>query len=350
MGDVVGIALIGAGNIAKIQARAIAEIPEARLSVVCATREETAKALAEPYGAAWTTDLQAAVGRPDVQLVSVCTPSGRHLEPTLAAASAGKHVLVEKPLEITLGRVDRMIQACREAGVLLGAIFQNRFKEGVRYAREAIRQGRLGRLVLADAYVKWYRPDSYYAQGGWRGTWELDGGGALMNQSIHTVDLLQYLMGDVSRVFAQTGTLAHDIETEDVAVALLSFANGAMGVIEGTTAAWPGMPARVEVHGDRGTIVLTEGQVTTWDLQDASDEERATVMGAAVGGSGAADPMAIGHEGHRRQIASMVKAILEGQPLEVDGAEGRKAVEIIRGIYRSAQLQQPISLPLAEDE
>ncbi len=345
----IGIALIGAGNIGKIQARAIAEIPDARLRVVCTTRRETAEPLAAEYGADWTTDLEAAVNRDDVQLVSVCTPSGRHLEPALAAARAGKHVLVEKPLEITLARVDQIINACRQAGVFLGCIFQNRYKPGVRYAREALQAGRLGRLTLADAYVKWHRPASYYEQVGWRGTWALDGGGALMNQSIHTVDLLQYLVGPVSRVYAHTGTLVHDIEAEDTAVAILAYENGAMGVIEGTTTAYPGSPARVELHGDQGTIVLTEGRVTRWDLADATEEERAKVMGEGFGGSGAADPTAIGHEGHRLQIADMVEAIQEGRPPMIDGAEGRKAVEIIRAIYRAAQSDQPVDLPLTED-
>ncbi len=344
----IGVALIGAGNIAGLQARAIAEIPRARLRVVWATRPERARQLAAAYGADWTTDLQEAVARDDVQLVSVCTPSGAHLEPAMAAAKAGKHVLVEKPLEVTLDRVDRIIEACRQAGVLLGCVFQSRYKEGIRHAREALAAGRLGRLTLADAYVKWYRPASYYAQGGWRGTWVLDGGGALMNQSIHTVDLLQYLAGPVASVYARAATLVHAIEAEDTAVAVLSFANGALGVIEGTTTAYPGSPARIELHGDRGTIVLTEGQVTRWDVDGATDEERARVMGGAPGGTGAADPLAIGHEGHRRQIADMVDAILTGRPPLVDGAEGRKAVEIIRAIYWSAQTDRPVALPLVE--
>ncbi|MCD6291797.1 MAG: Gfo/Idh/MocA family oxidoreductase, partial [Anaerolineae bacterium] len=159
MTEEIGIALIGAGNIGKIQARAIAAIPDARLRVVCDTWQEAAQALAKEYDVDWTTDVNATVSRDDVQLVSVCTPSGLHLEPALAAARAGKHVLVEKPVEITLSRIDQIIQACDEAGVLLGCIFQSRYKEGVHYAREALMAGRLGRLTLADAYVKWHRPE-----------------------------------------------------------------------------------------------------------------------------------------------------------------------------------------------
>ena len=169
-----------------------------------------------------------------------------------------------------------------------------------------------------------------------------------MNQSIHTVDLLQYLAGPVANVYARVSTLVHTIEAEDTAVAVLSFANGALGVIEGTTTAYPGLPARIELHGDRGTIVLTEGQVTRWDVEGATDEERAQVMGGTLEGTGAADPLAIGHEGHRRQIADMVDAILTGRPPLIDGAEGRKAVEIIRAIYRSAQVDRPVALPLVE--
>jgi predicted dehydrogenase len=257
--------------------------------------------------------------------------------------------LVEKPLEITLERIDRLIAACRQAGVSLGCIFQSRYKEGVRHTLEALQAGRLGRLTLADAYVKWYRPPSYYAPGGWRGTWALDGGGALMNQSIHTIDLLQHLVGPVARIYARTGTLVHAIQTEDTAVAVLTYANGALGVVEGTTTAYPGLPARVELHGDHGTIVLTEGQVTRWDIEGASDEEKARAMGITPGATGAADPVAIGHEGHRRQIADIVDAIQAGRPPLVDGAEGRKAVEIIRAIYRSAQTDRPVDLPLVEE-
>ncbi|MCD6290272.1 MAG: Gfo/Idh/MocA family oxidoreductase, partial [Anaerolineae bacterium] len=189
-----------------------------------------------------------------------------------------------------------------------------------------------------------------YQKGGWRGTWAIDGGGALMNQSIHTIDLLQYLAGPVDWVFARTGTLVHNIETEDTAVAVLSYANGAMGIIEGTTTAYPGYPARVELHGSKGTIVLTEGQVTTWDLEDATDEERERVMQATTSGTGAADPVAIGYEGHRRQIADMVEAIKTGRQPQVDGREARKAVEIIRAIYHSARLSQPVKLPFTDDE
>ncbi|HIC89384.1 MAG TPA: Gfo/Idh/MocA family oxidoreductase, partial [Anaerolineae bacterium] len=244
-------------------------------------------------------------------------------------------------------RVDRVIAACRQAGVKLAGIFPYRFTAGVQKAKEAVEAGRLGRLTLADAYVKWHRSQEYYDSGGWRGTWQLDGGGALMNQSIHTIDLLQWLAGPVESIFGHTAALAHRMETEDTAVAVLRFANGALGVIEGATSTWPGEPARLELRGDRGSIVLSDGVITTWKLGDAAPgEEEAMLHLEESGGSGASDPMGISYENHRRQIADFVAAIREDRPPAVDGAEGRKAVEIIIGIYRSARSGQPVTLPL----
>jgi UDP-N-acetyl-2-amino-2-deoxyglucuronate dehydrogenase len=221
--------------------------------------------------------------------------------------------------------------------------------EGVHYAKTALDAGRLGRLTLADVFVKWYRPQSYYDTG-WRGTWALDGGGALMNQAIHTIDLLQWLVGPVESVVGRTATLAHQIETEDTASAVLSFKNGALGVIQGATSAWPGDPARVELRGDRGTIVLEEGRIVTWTLADAApgEAEAMLTLEGQGGGSGAADPMAIGSERHRRQIVDFIEAIRQRRPPRIEGAEARKSVEIIRAIYRSAAADRLVTLPLAE--
>ena len=339
-------AVIGAGNIGKIQAEAIANIPDAVVSVVCNRGEEMGRALAAQHDAVWLADYAAAVAHDDVDVVTICTPSGNHAEIAEAAAASGKHLLVEKPLDITLTRVDRIIDAAAKAGVILACVFPQRFTQGAHKAKAALAAGRLGRLALADVYVKWFRPQEYYDVS-WRGTWELDGGGALMNQSIHNIDMVQWLVGPVDNVFARTATLAHDMETEDTACAVLTFKNGALGVIQGATSSWPGDPARVELHGDKGSIGLEEGRVIRWELADGSPEEAEAMLNLeSTVGSGASDPTAIGFEKHRRQIVDMIEAIREERPPAIQGAEARKSVEIIRAIYQSAETSLPVSLPL----
>lgn len=343
--DKIRFALIGAGNIGRIYGDAFAHVPDAEIAVVCDPVIAAAESLAGKVGAAFTGDYAAAVTRAGVDAVVVATPSGTHAEIAVAAAEAGKHLLVEKPLDITLERVDAIIAAAEKAGVTLGSVFPLRFSEGVHKTREALAAGRLGRLALADVFVKWYRPQGYY-DGSWRGTWALDGGGALMNQSIHQIDLAQWLAGPVTSVIGRTATLAHKMETEDTASAVLTMQNGALGVIQGSTACWPGDQARVELHGDRGTIALEEGRIVMWKLADAAPgEEEAMLNLETGGGTGAADPTAIGYEKHRRQIADFVGALREGRPPAVQGAEGRRAVEIILAIYRSAESGLPVSLP-----
>lgn len=339
-------AIIGAGNIGKIQAEAIQHIPDAWVTVVCNRGEAAGRALAEQVGATWIADFAEAVTRDDVDVVTICTPSGTHKEIAVAAAEAGKHLLVEKPIDITLPRVDAILQAAEEAGVVLACVFPLRFAEGVHKAKAALDAGRLGRLTLADVYVKWYRPQSYY-DGSWRGTWEIDGGGALMNQSIHNIDLVQWLAGPVQSVMAQTATLAHEMETEDTACALLTFEHGGMGVIQGATSAWPGDRARVELHGDRGTIVLEEGRIVVWQLADGTPEEEAAMLTLEEQqGSGAADPTAIGYEMHRRQIVDLIAAIRNDESPAIQGAEARRSVEIIRAIYVAASKRSLVTLPL----
>ncbi len=340
----IGFAIIGAGNIGRVHTQAVAVLPEAQLQVICNRGEAAGKSLAEAYGADYASDFRQAVQHDKVEVVCVCTPSGTHAEIAEAAAQAGKHVIIEKPIEITLERVDRIIEAVQQAKVKLTCIFPMRFRLGIQQAKMALTAGRLGRLTLADASVKWYRPQSYY-QGSWRGTWALDGGGALMNQSIHTIDLLQYLAGPVETIFGRTATLAHSIEAEDTASAVIAFQNGALGVIQGATSCWPGDRARLELHGDRGTIVLEEGQITTWNLADAQPGETEQMLNLEQSfGSGAADPRGIGYELHRRQIADFIQAVREDRSPLVDGAEARKSVAIILAIYESVRTGNRINL------
>jgi predicted dehydrogenase len=270
------------------------------------------------------------------------------MESAVAAAEAGKHVVVEKPLEVTLERCDRIIEACDRNKVKLCTIFPSRFGDANRTLKAAIDTGRFGRLTLGETTCKWWRPQSYYDQGGWRGTKKLDGGGALMNQAIHNVDLLSWMMGPVTHVSGFIDTLAHErIEVEDTAVGCLRFANGALGVIEATTSVHPGLPKTIAIHGDHGTAVIEQDDILRWELtpetpEDLRIKERFAQKVGASGGS--SDPAAISHVGHARQLTDFVQAIQAGKEPLVDGREGRKAVEIILAIYRSAASGQTIKL------
>lgn len=342
-------AVIGVGNIGKVHLQAMAASPHAQVTVLCNRTEATGAPLARAHGARWVADFRQAVCQPDVDAVAICTPTGVHMEMAVAAAQAGKHILMEKPLEVTLGRTDRILAAADQAGVKLGCIFPRRFAAGSQAARQAIAQGRLGRVTLVEISVKWHRPQSYY-DGSWRGTWALDGGGAVMNQSIHYIDLAQWLVGRVEGVGATTATLAHTMEAEDTACAWLRFAGGAAGAFMGSTAAWPGEPARVSIHGDRGSIALEEGRIVRWKVQGADAEGEAAMLALEeVGGSGAADPTAIGYEMHLRQIEDFIAAIREDRAPAIPGAEGRHAVEIVRALYHAARTGTAVALPFHDD-
>jgi predicted dehydrogenase len=338
----VGIGIVGCGMISEFQSQAIRSLPEARLVAYYDVVPDLARKRAAEYGARVHEDLGHLLADPEVDAVSICTPSGAHLEPALAAAAAGKHVMVEKPVEVTVERVEAIIEACRRNGVQLGAIFPRRFQDSSRVLKAAVDAGRFGRIVLADVAIKWYRTQEYYDKGGWRGTWKLDGGGALMNQGIHGIDLIQWVMGGVREVTAFTDTLAHErIEVEDVAAAALRFRNGALGAVLGTTGSWPGAKIRVEIGGSRGSAILEDEVILSWSFQDElpEDEEIRRQHGPRQGlaGGGAADPRAISSEGHRRQFEDFVRAIRTGGAPFCDGVEGRAAVSIITSIYRSAR-------------
>lgn len=349
----IGFGVIGCGMIANFHAKAIADVRGAKLAACFDMFPTSADRFAAANGCAGYHDLDKMLADPNVDIVTICTPSGVHLEPAVAAAKAGKHVIVEKPLEITLKRCDKIIEACEKAGVVLATIFPSRFHESSQLIKKAIDKNRFGRLTVGDAYVKWFRTQAYYDSGAWRGTWKFDGGGALMNQAIHSVDLLTWLMGPVKEITAHTATLAHtDIEVEDVAMATLRFANGALGVIEATTAAYPGALKRIEIHGSEGSAVLEEEDIKMWEFakQTKADEALLERMkGKTKTGGGAADPTAIGHHGHAELFKDVVNAIKKGTKPQVDGHEGRRSVEIILGIYKAAETGKTLRLPLASD-
>jgi UDP-N-acetyl-2-amino-2-deoxyglucuronate dehydrogenase len=346
MKDKIGIAIVGCGMISEFQARAIQALPDARLTGFYNRTPAPARRRSEQFGAPVFESLEDLLVAQDVDAVSICTPSGAHLEPALAAFRARKHVMIEKPLEVTLERVDELLRAADAAGVVIGAIFPRRFQDASRALKLAIDHGRFGRIVLADAHIKWFRSQEYYDGGGWRGTWKLDGGGALMNQGIHGIDLLQWLLGGVEQVSAFTATLAHErIEVEDTAAVAVRFRNGALGTIEGTTGSWPGTKIRLEVHGSLGSVVLEDEVITHWrfDPELPGDADVRLRLGPREGLSagGSTDPKAISFEGHRRQFDDFVRAIRTGTRPACSGADARAAVALITAIYRSAREGRP---------
>lgn len=351
MPDQLGFAIVGCGMIARFHARALAEIPQARVAALVSRTPANAEALLAETGTPACpvfTSVADAVRAPGVDAVIITTPSGAHLEPAVLAANAGKHVVVEKPLEITGERCDRIIEACDRNRVKLCTIFPSRFADSSLALKAAVDAGKFGRLTLGETACKWWRSQAYYDEGGWKGTRALDGGGALMNQAIHNVDLLLWMMGDAAQVSGFTATLAHErIEVEDTAAAVVRFQNGALGVIQATTSVHPGYPKTIAVHGNRGSAVIEQEDVLRWDFTPETDEDARTRerFAARVGASGgAADPKAISHEGHRRQLADFVSAVLTNGTPAVDGREGKKAVVLITSIYESNRTGRTVDI------
>jgi len=341
-----GFGIVGLGMVAEFHAQALAGVRGAKLIGVATRDPARARDFAAKHSLAFAaTDVSALVARPDIHVVCITTPSGQHLEPALAAIRAGKHVVIEKPLEITTARADEILRAADAAGVRVAPIFQARFGDGARMVKAVIDSGRLGRLVLASGYVKWHRTAQYYT--GTRGTWGHDGGGAVMAQAIHGIDLLQWFAGMPAELFAWHTRRVHaDIEAEDTAVAALKFANGALGGFEASTALWPGWSRRHEICGEHGSVVLEDDRVVRWEFRDARPEDeaiRASGQKSALG-SGASNPGSISPEGHRRQLQDLIDAIHEGRPALLDGHEGRKAVAFVNALYESAKRGVPLKL------
>src|SRR5690348_13757867 len=317
-------AIVGCGVIGPLHAEAITSLPDAELVAVADVDQEKAQKLAEKYHARAYSSFQDMFAAEKLDVINICTPSGMHGEHACAAMRAGYHTIVEKPMEITRERLDEMLQVQRETGRKLAVISQHRFDEGTAIVHRLLQEGAFGRLVLGNALVPWWRSQTYYDSGAWRGTWELDGGGVLMNQSIHSIDVLQWLMGPVKSVFAYTDTLVHRMETEDVAVAVLRFANGAMGTIAATTGAYPGTGTRIEIYGDQGSAVIEDDRLIYLHLA-RDDHEEVGPYGAGreqrassspTGPSAAQNPAALAIKSHALQIEDMIRAIREnGTPL-----------------------------------
>jgi UDP-N-acetyl-2-amino-2-deoxyglucuronate dehydrogenase len=337
---VIGFGIVGTGVIADFHARAMGQVKGAQLRAVASRDPSQARAFASRHGTDAESDLTSLLARSDIDVVCVTTPSGLHEGIAVAALNAGKHVLCEKPLEVSTAGIDRMIAAAKLNARWLGAVLPARFGDGARAMKEAVEQERFGRLTLCSAQVKWWRNEEYYRSGRWRGTWSLDGGGALMNQGIHAVDLLQWLVGMPVAVSAFAATLKHQIEVEDTLSAILRFGHGGLGSIECATTCAPGAPRRIELCGTEGSAVLEEDNIVRWAFKDSrpGDAELSDAGRLSRGSSGAEDPRAIGLVGHTRVIADMVDAVRGNRPPLIDGVEGRKAVALIEAVYASARI------------
>lgn len=335
--------IIGTGMIAQFHAKAIHAMAGGELAGVAGSNPESSVVFAKSHNTNGYASVEELLADPQIDIVTIATPSGAHMEPAMEAINNGKHVTVEKPLEITVDRIDEMVTAAKKKGVTLSAILNRRFNPAMDAFKEAVDGGRFGTLSSASAYIKWYRDQAYYDSAAWRGTWALDGGGALMNQSIHAIDGLLYLAGPVRSVQANTACLAHDnIEVEDTAVAMVEFVNGARGVIEGTTCAWSGTghPARIQLCGTEGSVFLADETFEAWDFMHPKAEDadiHGKLMTGGSAGRGANDPSAIDFLQHQRNFEEVVQAIHEGREPSTSASEARKSVELIQAIYRSAQ-------------
>ncbi len=334
----IGFGIIGCGFVGSVHAESITDADQGKLLACYDVDEKNVKEFAEKYNLQAYTDLERFLARDDIQIVSICTPSSLHGSLGIKTAEAKKHVIIEKPLDITPQKCDAVIDVAHKNGVKLTVIFQSRFKEAAQALRSALEDGRFGRLVLGNALVKWYRSPEYYRKGGWKGTKKYDGGGALINQSIHTIDLLQWIMGPVKEIQSKVRTLIHDIEVEDTALAILEFENGALGVIEGTTSIYPGFDERLEIHGENGCACIEGNRIAAWEFkEERKEDEQIKLIGQEDKSGGAKEATGISTQYHQRQIEDMIDAVLSDRKPLIDGEEGKKAVEIIHRIYKGSR-------------
>jgi len=349
MSDKIRFAIIGCGQVGQTMggtdvyngigewhAHYLTELEDAKLVAVADLKEENARALAEKFAVpSYYADIQALLARDDLDVVNVCTPSGTHGKIAVECARAGKNVIVEKPMDIRPERCAEMIAAADAAGAKLSVIFPQRFKQGTRKVKEALDAGALGKPLVGNALCRRYRTQSYYSESNWRGTWAGDGGGALMNQGIHVIDCFLHLMGEVASVAAHCGTLGHEgLEVEDTAAAVLRFKSGAIGVIEGTTCAYPDFGDRLDIHAEKGSVVLEMGKLSRWEHMDEAHRFDPATLTEATGE----------FIGHKFVFQDMIDAIREDRPPKVDGREGKRSVEVICAIYQSSQEGREVAL------
>jgi len=318
----------------------------AELEAVTSQREERARDFASKCGLKfWFTDYGEMLEKADIDAVIINTPHYLHCPMALEAMKAGKHALVDKPMAVNLIEADEMIRQAEKRELKLGVILQSRFDPTFRKVQSSVKEGRFGRLILGEAIVEWYRTQEYYETSSWRGHWETEGGGALINQAIHTVDLLLWIFRQPKYLLAQTDTFSHDVEVEDLAVAIVRFENGALGIVQGSTAIYPGLPTRLEIHGTKGTAIVEGEMLKRWSIFGEKEE---TIEQAKQGLASWARPELVPATNHALVIRDFAEAILEDRDPYVNGIEGRRSVEFIRAIYKSGKTHNRVSFPLKE--
>jgi UDP-N-acetyl-2-amino-2-deoxyglucuronate dehydrogenase len=330
------VGIIGGGNISETHAKAVAAGSEARVAVIYGSNRDKIERLSRQYGGRAYTDFETFLQHRPLDLVMIGSPSGLHATHGIAAAERGLHVLTEKPIDISVPRADDLIAAADRTGVKLGVIFQDRGKKDIRQLKQLLEAGIVGRILLAEAKVKWYRPTEYYGDSSWRGTLSMDGGGALINQAIHTVDLLLWLLGDVAGVQARTSTVLHSIEGEDTALALLEFSSGALGLLQATTAAFPGYPRRIEITGTEGTIILEQDQIIAVDVKSPPPGLQPAAI--STDRENNSSPVVSDFNGHKVIFEDFCRAVREDGTPMCDGREGRRSLALVEKIYASAKI------------
>ncbi len=339
-----GIAIVGCGLVADFHLAALGQLADFHLVGLFDKNKAAADRLAAQHKSRAYSSYEDLLADSAVQAVAICTPSGLHAEQVLAALAAKKHVLTEKPLALNLADSAQIVAAARQTGLLVSVVSQLRFAPAIQEAKKIISSGRLGRLVTGDVYMKYHRSKQYYAENDWRGTIKMDGGGALINQGIHGVDLARYLLGPVTSIFAQARTLVHEIETEDTLSAVLTYSSGALGVIQATTSVYPGFSRRLEISGDKGSLVIEEDKIVQLDiLGEAPFRPEARPEFDSWH-----DPAKINPAGHLAQYKNFLAAIRGQAKLLTDAQAGHEALEIIISAYRSSQKQQVIYLDQKE--
>lgn len=338
--------IIGAGVISEYHAQAIEAQPEGKIAAIASRTRDKAEKFASKHNCDVVGDWHEMIKRDDIDAVCVCTPSGLHAEQSIAAAKAGKHVMVEKPMAINLKDATEMIRTAGDNDVKLGVIYQKRTEEAPRKVKKAIEDGVFGRIVFGDASIKYWRNQAYYDSGAWRGTWTLDGGGCSMNQGSHGIDILLYMMGDVEKIYAKVDTVAHNIEVEDIAVAVLTYKNGAYGRLQTSTAVNPGQGNNFEINGTQGSVILMEDTITSWAVSDSKETlARETISDTKAGTSTAASSSTqFPVEGFIIQFANFISAVRTGEELICSGEEGRRSVHLIMSIYESARRGEEVYL------
>ena len=327
--------IAGCGMIAKWHAQAVSHVKGAVLYGASSRSEDSRDAFCKKYNIKPYVSYNDMLKDDCIDAICICTPSGQHASMAIAAAEAGKNIVVEKPMAITVQECDRIIEACEKNKVLLSVIFQSRYSKPVRQLKSAVDNGWLGRMTYGDVYMKFIRSPEYYTQSTWKGTWEMDGGGALMNQGVHGVDLLLYIMGDVKSVYGNARTLVHNIQTDDTTAAVLEYKNGALGVIQASTTVYPGVPRKLEISGYQGTIVIEEDVITSWDIKGMTVPD--DVIVTKNEDFSAADPAAFTIEGHVNQFTDIVTSFREGKRPYVDEYEGKRSVELVCAVYESSK-------------